>query len=226
MIIRKYGITLRRLKEGDIELVREMRNSAEIRKYMHYRGEISAEMQKKWFQSINNMENYYFLIEYNGSKIGLIHGKNNDFEKGICEGGIFIWDKLYIGTFIPALASAISNDFTFHTFHRINTVYAKVVDGNKIASGYNKLMGYELCPPMNDDKDVQWMKLTKKSYLRHVKTTRKGITKLTGDKTPLSPEEIDFSDDSAEDIEHLYKGLPPAELKILSPIIARSGHKI
>jgi hypothetical protein len=226
MIIRKYGIVLSRLKKGDIELVRQMRNSTEIRKYMHYREEISPEMQKKWFLSINNMDNYYYIIEYNGKKIGLIHGKNNDFEKGICEGGIFIWDRSSIGTFIPALASVILNDFTFHTFHRINTVYAKVVEGNKTAEGYNKLMGYEPCLPMNDDKNVYWMKLTKESYLRHITALRKGVAKLTGDDTPLSPEEINFSDDSQADIDKLYKNLPHFELQAVSPIIKRAGLKI
>jgi len=225
MIIRKYGIVLRRLKEGDIELVRQMRNSVEIRQYMYYRDEITSEMQKKWFQSVNNVYNYYFIIEVNGNKMGLIHGKDNDFEKGTCEGGIFIWDKSYLGTPIPSLASIILNDFTFYTVHSLNTVYAKVVQGNETALKYNRFMGYEICPPLNDDKDIQWMRLTAENYLKRIKILRKGITSLTGDNTPLSLEEIDFSDDSAEDIKHLYTNLPKA-LQGLKPRILQSGHQV
>jgi UDP-4-amino-4,6-dideoxy-N-acetyl-beta-L-altrosamine N-acetyltransferase len=225
MIIRKYGIVLTRLKEVDIELVRQMRNTEEIRKYMHYRDEISSEMQKKWFVSVNNGVNYYYIISHNGKKIGLIHGKNNDFEKGFCEGGIFIWDKVYIGTIIPSLASVILNDFTFVTFQALSTVYAKVVEGNKSAFEYNKLMGYEPCQPLNNDKEVIWMKLTAENYLIHIRHLRKGIAKLTGDDTSLSPEEIDFSDDSAEDIRILYSNLPKA-LQGLKSRILQSGHQV
>jgi UDP-4-amino-4,6-dideoxy-N-acetyl-beta-L-altrosamine N-acetyltransferase len=225
MIIRKYGIVLRRLKEGDIELVRQMRNSVEIRQYMFYRDEITSEMQKKWFLSINNVYNYYFIIEVNGKKIGLIHGKNNDFEKGTCEGGIFIWDKAYMGTSIPSLASIILNDFTFYTVHSLNTVYAKVVQGNKTALKYNRFMGYEPCSPLNADKDIQWMRLTAENYSKRIKTLRKGIESLTGDSSPLSLEEIDFSDDSAEDIRILYSNLPKA-LQGLKSRIIQSGHQV
>ncbi|MDZ7743378.1 MAG: hypothetical protein U5Q03_16975 [Bacteroidota bacterium] len=42
----KYGISLNRLKEDDIELVRKWRNSRKINQFMEYREEITPEMQK------------------------------------------------------------------------------------------------------------------------------------------------------------------------------------
>jgi len=117
MIVRKYGITLRRLKEEDIELVRQMRNLVAIRNKMFFQETITPEMQIKWFNSINNKNNGYFIIEVEGKKIGLIHGKNLDFEKRTCEGGIFIWDENHIGGFGPSLASVIMN---YWTGYRIN----------------------------------------------------------------------------------------------------------
>jgi UDP-4-amino-4,6-dideoxy-N-acetyl-beta-L-altrosamine N-acetyltransferase len=186
MIVRKYGITLRRLKEEDIELVRKKRNSALIQNTMYYREEISPEMQKKWFDSINNKNNGYFIIEYEGKKIGLIHGKNLDFEKRTCEGGIFIWDTEYIGGFIPSLASVIMNDWTFYMIN-FNATYAKIMLDNSTAISYNRLMGYEPCEPQNDDKGVQWMILTKAGYERHMKVLRKAIKDVTGDGEVLKP---------------------------------------
>lgn len=56
MIISKYNIRYIRLQEEDIELVRKWRNHPSITKYMVYREEITPEMQKKWFASINNNE--------------------------------------------------------------------------------------------------------------------------------------------------------------------------
>jgi RimJ/RimL family protein N-acetyltransferase len=208
MIIRKYGITIKRLKEDDIELVRQMRNSPEIQRNMYYRRHITSKMQKKWFRSVNNKKNGYFIIEYAGKKIGLIHGKDNDYEKRTSEGGIFIWDKKYIGSIVPALASLILDDYTFLITH-FNATYAKVLTTNKSVIEYNKMMGYVPCEPQNDDKGVQWMILTHENFLKRMKRLRPGIKIQTGDGEPLKPEDVDFSDDSPEDIERLYKGLPP-----------------
>jgi UDP-4-amino-4,6-dideoxy-N-acetyl-beta-L-altrosamine N-acetyltransferase len=154
MLIRKYGITLKRLKEEDIELVREMRNSTAISSTMAYREQITPEMQKKWFTSINNKYNGYFIIIYEGKKIGLINGKNIDFEKRTCEGGVFIWDENYKDSIIPALASIMMNDWTFLIIN-FNAIYAKVLQENVSAMTYDKLMGYEKCQPLTDEKGVQ-----------------------------------------------------------------------
>jgi UDP-4-amino-4,6-dideoxy-N-acetyl-beta-L-altrosamine N-acetyltransferase len=226
MIIRKYGIVLTRLKEGDIELVRQMRNVQEIRRNMYYREEITSEMQKKWFATVNNMYNFYFIIEHDGNKIGLINGKDNDYEKGTCEGGIFIWNKGYIGTHIPSLASVILNDLTFHTFHLINTVYAKVVGGNKTASEYNKLMGYEVCLSRANNQNVHWLQLTKENYQKHIRTLRKGVALITGDDKPLSTADIDFTDNTQVDIDNLYKGMAASAVDSLRPRIMAAGLKV
>ncbi|MGP8214211.1 MAG: GNAT family N-acetyltransferase [Bacteroidia bacterium] len=219
MIIRKYGITISRLKEKDIELVRKMRNSPEIQRNMYYRGNITKAMQKKWFKSINNKQNGYYIIEYNGKKIGLIHGKNNDYEKRTSEGGIFIWDKDYISSPIPALASLIMDDYTF-LMTSFNATYAKVLKENKRSIEYNKLMGYVPCEPLNDDKGVQWMVLTRENYLKRMQLQRKLIGKITGDPEPLSPKDITLSDDSPEDIKRLYSGLPPDIQKYIDDWVA------
>lgn len=208
MIIRKYGITLRRLREEDIELVRQMRNSTPIRNTMYYRGEITPEMQKRWFESINNKNNGYFIIEFQGKKIGLIHGTNLDFEKRTCEGGIFIWEEEYIKGFVPSLASVIMNDWTFYTVN-FRTIYAKIMLNNPGALSYNKLMGYQPCEPQNNDEGVQWMMLTKESYEKHVKLLRKGIKELTGDGEALKLEDGDASDDLGRETDLFYRDLPP-----------------
>lgn len=226
MIVRKYGITLRRLKEVDIELVRQMRNSEAIRNTMVYRKEITPEMQKKWFHSINNKNNGYFIIEVKGKKIGLIHGKNLDFEKRTCEGGIFIWDENYIGSFIPSLASVIMNDWTFYMIN-FNAIYAKILLANPAAISYNKLMGYQPCEPQNKDEGVQWMILTRESYERHVKPLRKSIQEITGDGEILKLEDGDATDDLGKEIDLFYKGLPPDIQEKANILIkwAREKHK-
>jgi UDP-4-amino-4,6-dideoxy-N-acetyl-beta-L-altrosamine N-acetyltransferase len=208
MIIRKYGLVLTRLKETDIELIRQKRNSDSVRQNMFYREEITPEMQKKWFDSVNNKYNGYFIISYKGKKIGMIDGKKVDLENRTCEGGIFIWEEEYLKSALPTLASAIMNDWTF-LLGNFKIIYAKVLKENTIAIAYNKMQGYELCEPRNDDKGVQWMMLTRENYLKLVPAIRKDIASFTGDEKPLSIDDLDASDDLGEEIELFYKGLPP-----------------
>ena len=73
MIVEQYGVTYSRVTEADIELIRHWRNQPFIRDTMQFKEYITPEMQKKWFERINNKYNYYFLIEVDGNKRGLIN---------------------------------------------------------------------------------------------------------------------------------------------------------
>jgi len=73
MKLYKYGIILERLKEGDIEIVRQWRNSDPVRLNMKYQDIITPEQQRKWFNSINNLRFNYMMIYYQGEKIGILN---------------------------------------------------------------------------------------------------------------------------------------------------------
>ncbi len=208
MIIDKYGIRLCRLKEKDIELVRQKRNADEIRRYMDFQEIITEEMQKKWFESVNNIYNYYYTIEHEGKKIGLINGKNIDFEKRTSEGGIFIWDLNYLGTFIPVICSVIITDLTFY-INNFKKNYAKVLRANQRSVFYNQSLGYVPSKDFPENESVQYYELTRENYTKSVASIRKGIISLTKDGSPLSLENISFETDSESEINKLYKGLPP-----------------
>jgi len=223
MIIRKYGLILKRLKEEDLELLRQKRNSDAARRTMYFRDEITPEMQQRWFETVNNKYNGYFIIHYKDKKIGMIHGKNVDFEKRSCEGGIFIWDEEYLNSVVPSLASIIMNDWTF-LLGNFKIIYAKVLKENKIALAYNKLQGYEACPPQNDDKGVEWLMLTKENYLKKIDAIRKDMAQLVHDERPLELTDLDASDDLGKERELFYTNLPPDIQAIADTLIKRAKH--
>ena len=148
MIIKKFNITFRRLEEEDIELVRKWRNSPSISQFMEYREHITEEMQRQWFKSINNNNNLYFIIEYKDKKIGLINGKNIDWEKNTMETGIFFWDKDIYNTPVPILAILILAELGIIIGGL--TAYARILKTNTRAIKYNKLIGFELCDGQED----------------------------------------------------------------------------
>ncbi|MEA3479818.1 MAG: hypothetical protein U9R60_16680, partial [Bacteroidota bacterium] len=80
MIIQKGNIRFIRLREIDIELIRKWRNSPDITQFMEFRDFISEDMQEEWFESIDTIYNMYYIIEYKGEKVGLINGKNINWD--------------------------------------------------------------------------------------------------------------------------------------------------
>ena len=203
MIIEKYGIVLKRLTEEDIELVRIKRNSPEIQEKMFYQKTISEQEQKEWFDSINNELNYYFVISYNGEKIGLINGKIHSYSGRVAEGGMFIWDERYIGSHVPVIASVCMADLTFLIMKMDKTI-AEVRTDNPRAVKYNLDLGYHIVEKLKDSNRVL-MELTKEIYLQNAAKIRETVKKISKDLTDLSWDDIDVD---SENYEKLYRKLP------------------
>lgn len=143
MEINNYGITLRRLTRDKIEMVRNWRNDPKIQRFMEFRDYITPEMQQKWFDRINNDNNYYFIIVFRGKEIGLTNIKDIDYEKGTGEGGIFIYDDEYLNSDISFRCAMCTGDFIFYTL-KLKLSLAHICRDNKRAIQYNKLLGLKL----------------------------------------------------------------------------------
>jgi RimJ/RimL family protein N-acetyltransferase len=162
MYFTKYGVTFHLLKESDIEMVRQWRNAPHITSNMEYREHITPEMQKKWFDSINNIHNLYFVIEYKNEKIGLTNGKNLDFENWTGEAGIFLFEKKYHKTPVTAIISILGAEIFFNLF-QWKAGFAHVLRDNRAMKLYIQLLGYRLCPGQEDKINQKYM-ITRKSY--------------------------------------------------------------
>lgn len=203
MIIKKYGITLERLTEVDIELVRQHRNSELIRKRMFYQKLITEEEQKMWFQSINNDFNYYFLILHKGKKIGLTHANIVSYEEGISNGGIFIWEPTAMQSHLPIIASVCATDLIFFLV-KMKRSMAEVRADNKIALEYNQKFGYKIVTERSDNEKYV-LELTPESYLETAKTIREMVKKMSGDFSELTWNDLELPKKKPAGI---YENLP------------------
>jgi UDP-4-amino-4,6-dideoxy-N-acetyl-beta-L-altrosamine N-acetyltransferase len=162
MIIRGYGIELTLLAEEDIELVRQKRNSAHVRRHMEYREEITPAMQEKWFRSIDNEHNNYYVITTKGKKVGLINGAEVDWDKHETgNGGIFIWEEEYWNTLIPVSASLLLTDISFIV--GLERIYIKVLRDNPRAITFNRMLGYKQLPGQENVYNQRYL-LTEDAY--------------------------------------------------------------
>lgn len=186
IIIRKYGIELHSLQHDDIEIVRQARNRADIRATMFDQQIVTPAQQEQWFQSINNAYNFYAIIHHQQKKIGLIYGKNIDYENHEEEGGIFIWDNACLGTGIPAKASIIMMQLSF-AFSETEKIYARVRADNIPAQRFNQSLGY-----VKSERE-DYMVLTRSSYEHRL---QKLVRLATGKGTPdfLTLNDIEITD--------------------------------
>lgn len=168
----KYGVTLKRLTHDKIELIRRWRNDPKIYQYMEYREEITPDMQENWFRKIDNVNNFYFIIEVNSKEIGLIDVRDIDYHKGVGEPGIFIWDDDYLNSTFSFCSVLNLTDFCFENL-RLKELVIHVLKDNKRAIQFNKAYGYELSP----DQEKVYNQEYRISYDKYIEK-RKKILKL------------------------------------------------
>lgn len=171
MIIAHYGIRLVRLTIEKIEMVRKWRNDKKIQRHMFFAETITPEMQLKWFDSIHNVFNHYFIIEYNQQEVGLINMTNIDFRTKKGEAGLFIFDDQYWGTDVPVRSSLALLDFFFN-HHLLDIVEAKTKIDNKAALQYNTQLGFEHIEVIEKGTGIL-LELKKAHYLNKTSAFRK-----------------------------------------------------
>lgn len=184
MIAEQYGLIYRRVTIDDIELIRHWRNQPFIQETMQFREYITPEMQLKWFNSINNKDNYYFIIEADEKKIGMINCKNADPVTRIAEGGIFIWDTNYWNTPIPVFAALSMLEGVFEIFSAAGASTATVKKDNTKALQFNKMLGYQIIPETANNDFIKLI-LTRERYFEKTTKLKKAANIYSNDRSDL-----------------------------------------
>ncbi len=185
MKLYKYGVILERLKEVDIELVRQWRNSDPVRLNMEYREMISPEQQLEWFKSIDNLQNNYLMIHYKGEKIGLLNDKKVDWETRTSESGLFLGKTEYYATFVPYLVSVAGIETTFY-YLDWNKQFAHILKSNQNAIRYNTQLGYRLSEGQEAMENQQY-EMTRESFEQKAGKIRKAVRLLAGTELKYEP---------------------------------------
>ncbi len=212
MKIIKYGIILSRIREEDIETVRNWRNDPVVVANYEFREYITPEMQKAWFESISNIHNIYTIIEYNGEQVGVVNLKHIDWEKQTGEGGIFIPDRRHHETPVPSIVTFMTTELMMDLF-RFSEARAHVLRDNKPNQAFVKQLGYELVPGQESAGNQEY-RLTRERFDACAPKIRKAITVLTGDDSPVRfvVEPHDSGDELVRLLEESIKTKPGVKL--------------
>ena len=175
LILSQYDVRLIRVQAEHLSLILRWRNNDWVRKNMFVQDILKEKDQLAWFNSINNASNYYFIIEYLGEKVGLIHAKNFSEEDGIGEGGIFIGEYDYLETWASVMASICLLNFIFAKTN-INRSMVRVQAHNRRAISYNLKLGYKI--DFEDANELR-MILDKEDFLYKTTVLKSVLSKIS-----------------------------------------------
>ena len=175
LILSQYDVRLIRVQAEHLSLILRWRNNDWVRKNMFVQDILQEKDQLAWFNSINNASNYYFIIEYLGEKVGLIHAKNFSEEDGIGEGGIFIGEYDYLETWASVMASICLLNFIFAKTN-INRSMVRVQAHNRGAISYNLKLGYKI--DYQDANELR-MILDKEDFLYKTTVLKSVLSKIS-----------------------------------------------
>jgi UDP-4-amino-4,6-dideoxy-N-acetyl-beta-L-altrosamine N-acetyltransferase len=178
MVINGYGVTLVRVRHEHIELIRIHRNSSRIQSFMEFREEITPDMQEEWFRKINNRNHGFYLIQAEGEFIGMVNGRDIDWEKKTTNsGGIFIWNESWWNTAVPVAAVMLLIEISFILGLEYN--YIRVLRNNTHAIDFNRQLGYRLQPEQEDVENQEY-RLTRETYFESTVSLRRFLQKRFG----------------------------------------------
>ena len=131
------------IKEEDLELIRNWRNSKEVSQYMYTSDEISAEQQKKWFEKIqSDSSQKYWLIEYGGQKLGLVSIYNIKQNFKHCSWAFYLGNTEVRGAGIGSKVEYTILNYVFETM-KFNKLMCEVFTFNEKVIQMHKKFGFK-----------------------------------------------------------------------------------
>ena len=172
----RFGVTLARLEQKNIETIRCWRNSSWVRPNMRKRELIPPAAQTHWFRNLDPRYDWYFTAESNDQMFGLFHIKSIDWSTGCGEAGGFVGPA-------AALATLALMDFAFLVLG-LTSLEAHYATRLRRICRFNSQLGYRV---ISEDADGFARAITTaERYFASARAFRKAATLSHGAAAVLS----------------------------------------
>ncbi len=173
------SVTLRKIRESDLEAIMNWRMDPEITRYMNTDPRLTLEGQKKWLAAIrDNPDVRYWMILVDGQEAGVINLTGLTREDGVLGWAYYVGEKK-LRSLKTALTLEMSlYDYIFDTLHK-EALISDVFTLNKGVIQLHLLCGCEI---MEEKKahickndvfyDVTFMQMTRERW-QQVRTGKK-----------------------------------------------------
>lgn len=167
---KKYGVTFCDVTLADLETLRGWRNHPDVRRFMVFRDEITPEMQRKWFDSIDPARERYSILVFRGEQVGLTQLRHIDAQTRSAEGGITLWRPEHQNGLLSYRISLAGMDWDFlqFGFERLDVT---VLKSNVRARRFVRSLGYRFADAQSDS-DILRGSVDPTSYFAAVKRWR------------------------------------------------------
>lgn len=138
------SVTLREIRESDLETIMRWRMDPEITRYMNTDPKLTLEGQKKWLSSIrSNPDVRYWVILVDGQEAGVINLTGLTREDGVLGWAYYVGEKR-LRSLKTALSLEMSlYDYIFDTLHK-NALISDVFTLNQGVIQLHRLCGCEI----------------------------------------------------------------------------------
>lgn len=159
------SVTLRDIREDDLEQIMEWRMAEDITRYMNTNPKLTLEGQKKWLASVQgNRDVRYWLIEVDGEPAGVLNLTGLLKEDGNLGWAYYVGEKR-----LRSLKTALALEMSMYDHALItlgkNAVYSDVFTLNAGVIQLHKLCGCEVVEEVRNavEKEGVWYDVT---YMR------------------------------------------------------------
>ena len=179
----RFGITLHRLERDDLEMVRQWRNSDQVRSYMRYREFIEPEEQTRWFEGLSAEDDWYFIARAGDAPFAVFDIKAVDWNAACGESGGFVGDPRYTGRPEPGQATLALMDFGFQLLH-LESLQACYSARHPRIIRFNENLGYVIS--REGDDGFLHAAVNPERYLQSAARLRKAAITLHGNAAVLT----------------------------------------
>ncbi len=133
-----------KLREKHLDLVREWRNSSEVSKYMYTDQDITEEEHQKWFYRVRkDPTKIYWIIEVNGTYVGVINLYNINILNKRCYWAYYLSDLSVRG---KGLGRLIELNILTYVFEKLelNKLSCQVMSWNDIVVKIHQKYGSKI----------------------------------------------------------------------------------
>lgn len=167
------SVTLRGIREDDLDKIMRWRMDADITKYMNTNPRLTLEKQRAWFDSIQkNSDVKYWMIQVDGQSAGVINLTGLDNPEGDLGWAYYMGEKKLrsIGTALSLEMSMY--DYAFDVLKK-RAVYGDVFTLNKGVIQLHKMCGCEIVEEKKHHiykegvwYDVTFMRMTAENWMK------------------------------------------------------------
>ena len=185
-IVTGYQVTLLPIALEHQSLLRQWRNSPEIKQCMFSDETISDAQQLTWFERVKECENqWHWIVSYRGTFIGSTNIKATEEGASVnespeLEAGLYIGEGRYKNNILAFAPTLAMYDYCFEQFQTQN-FKARVKATNSAAIHYNQKLGYKTIRT-EEQGSVLEMLLTFNDYQNSTKMLKQFLSRSVKNK--------------------------------------------